>query len=178
MRRRGRSPTTHPGTNTPAEFLDRDDQDVIVKSIEDEALEQTRRFRTFFWYIGAFALLGSIAYPFLSYEECSTQWPVCFSHSFLSVVAHGCSIALGQQDDSSSPYSASTFGKVCLALIGSTILFWTSGATKEEADHYHLSLIFGNIVTFLGAALLRWDMENTLKDIRELDSAKYDHKTL
>jgi hypothetical protein len=177
MRRRGRSPTLHIGTNTSTQpdLLDEDDQDALVKSLEDKSLEQTRRFQRFFSYVGGFALVVSLVFPLMSHEECSTQWLTCLSHSIISATAHGCSVALGQADPHAS---ISKFSQAGVALIAFTVLLWLAGLSKENFDHFHLSLICGNIVTFLGAGLLRWDIENTLRDIKELKGAKYEHKSL
>jgi hypothetical protein len=178
MRRRGRSPTLHIGTNTRTQqhdLLDEDDQDTLVKSLETESLEQSRRFQIFFSYVGGFALLVSLGFPVISHEECSAQWLTCWSHSLVAAVAHCCSIALGQADPHAS---ISTFAKSGIALISLTVILWVVGVTSDSFDHFHLSLICGNIVTFLGAGLLRWDIENTLTDLEELKAAKYEHKSL
>jgi hypothetical protein len=53
-----------------------------------------------------------------------------------------------------------------------------SSIVGEEEEHFHLGLMIGNIVTFLGLLVLRWDALSTRLALQELDAAQYKHKAL
>ena len=177
MRRRGRSPTTYSGTNTAPEtqYIDRDDQDELVASLEDEATYQTKQFQKYFGFIGAFALLASLLYPLLCQEECSSRWIPCWMHATSSSVAHGLAIHQSRNDIQSQ---FSKWQLLALLLVGTPFSLWLLGKFPDDIEHFHLGLIIGNVVTFVGTMILRWDTLSTKKAIEDLHGEKYAYKTL
>ena len=180
MRRRGRSPTCHMGTNANTEeYLDKDDQDALVESLEVEALAQNRQFQTYFGIVGGFAALISLIYPLLCQQECSSQWFTCWFHALVSLFAHLGAIYLSRTDPSSlraqQPLAVVALTTVVIVI---PILLWIMGFFSEDIEHFHIGLTIGNLVTFVGTMLLRWDVYSTTKALEDLHGAKYEHKSL
>lgn len=200
MRRRGRSPTPKETTTNGStiesenEFLDTDDQTALIATLADEAQRHLKQFRLAFGLVGGFAAIVSLMYPLLNPEECSVRLFPCWFHSIGAAVIHSLSVALSQfqTPDISSPlYHTTTISQpnkgsrlLHIFLGGTTMLhvlpplLWWIGMLDNGAEHFHLGLWLGNVVTFLGALLLRWDASSTKRALEDLNDAKYEHKSL
>lgn len=192
IRRRGRSPTKHLGTNTAEasdalEFLDTDDQDALVESLAYESKAQAQQFQKLFGLVGLFAIFVSLGYPFLCQEECSVRAFSCWFHVLSSCGTHGLSIWLSRVD-LEALWSTEETGRVQMfppiaTLFGILvnlvpIVFWVGGIFHADVEHFHVGLGLGNVVTFTGSLLLRWDAVSTYAALEDLDGAKYEHKSL
>jgi TRAP-type uncharacterized transport system fused permease subunit len=155
--------------------MDKDDQDALVESMEDEAWQQTKQFQRFFGFVGGFAVLVSLAYPLLCQEECSVRWTTCWIHSIVSSVNHVCAILLSRRNQRSQDFQLLV---ATIFLVAAPSALWVFGNFAEDVEHFHVGLLVGNLVTFLGALLLRWDIESTSKALDDLNGAKYEHKSL
>jgi hypothetical protein len=156
--------------------MDIDDQDLLVHSLEDQAFQQTKDFQRYFGLVVGFAVLVSLVYPLLCQEECSTQWAACWIHAAVSSLTHALSILLSRKDPPSSrdlPLLLATSVPTVIA-----VLLWLAGKFAEDIEVFHLGLILGNIVSFMGSLLLRWDIQSTKTALEELHGAKYEHKSL
>lgn len=187
MRRRGRSPTPHHGTNTDPhhdendnDFLDSDDQNALVASLEAEYRSQAKQFQLAFGLVGGFAMAASLLYPFLCEEECSTRLLACWTHTAVAVVAHGLSILLSRIEQHGSSQTTRSMallvGASSLTLV--PVLLWVAGFFHDDIEHFHLGLVLGNAVTLTGSMLLRWDAHSTRIALEDLNGAKYEHKSL
>jgi hypothetical protein len=156
-------------------LLDEDDQEQLLQSLEQEVAKQTRQFQKLFALVGGFALLVSLFYPFLCATECSSQWIICWTHAVYSATMHGMVILISR-DLRQQARQALIY---CLAiLIIIPIILWILGKFADDIEHFHLGLMIGNIVTFVGWLLLRWDARSSGKALDDLNSAKYEHKSL
>ena len=116
MRRRGRSPTPHIGTNTTGAYdnddddddtmmmmmMDTDDQDALVESLELDAIQQTKDFSNYFGFVVGFAVLASLVYPLLCHEQCFPRMWTCGCHAMVSSATHVGAIWLSSSSSSSS----------------------------------------------------------------------------
>ena len=174
MRRRGRSPTVYEGTNTLSDdYMDSDDQNVLVETLEKEAAEAMMRIRFFFVSIGYFAIAASLVLPFLCQEECSAQSLSCWGHSIYSSILHLMSISLAKKQASDFNLFMVTFILASLPMI-----VWLMGKFEYDIEHFHLGLTLANMTTLTGCMLLRWDDSETAKSLEELNELKYTHKSL
>ncbi len=211
MKRRGRSPTKKSrSTNAilDGEMIDTDDQELLIRSLEEEAHQQSQLFQKAFAAVGGFAMVISLlVYPFLCHEECSQRLISCWTHAIVSCVTHGLSIQCSrcrnrkdncdedeQDDDDKNNKSDEDDGidPMILAIsIWKTKLFqgavvlnllplllWIVGFFDQDLEHFHLGLVLGNVVTLVGAFLLLWDVQSTRQALDELNGAKYEHKSL
>ena len=55
---------------------------------------------------------------------------------------------------------------------------WLMGDTGDDPDHFHLVLLIGNAISFLGSLVLLWDIDSTNKALADLESSQYKHKSL
>jgi len=178
MRRRGRSPTVYEGTNTETiEYLDSDDQDELLESLEIEAAEAIRRFRLYFVLVACFAIFLSLILPLLCQEECSEQALFCWTHSIYASILHGLSIFLAKNAGKRSNQDFHWF-VLTFVLVSIPMLVWTLGKIKDDIEHFHLGLALGNMTTLSGCMFLRWDDQSTAKSLQELHGLKYEHKSL
>ena len=58
------------------------------------------------------------------------------------------------------------------------IVWIFGGAFDHDEDHFHLGLMIGSLVTYLGSFFVRWDMKSMDKALEELHNAQYKHKAL
>ena len=204
MRRRGRSLTpvnqstnaedhndcsnyNQEGVGEQATFIDEDDQEKLVLSLQVDAIRQAEQFRRFFAVVCVFAILVTIAYPLLCRTYCSSQPRLCWIHSAYSSILHGVIIALQYY----VPLRGPQLGKITMeantesssrsAILLTAILITLPlllGVLKNDAEDFHLGLIIGNMVTFVGMLLLRWDAASTRRALEELHASKYKYKDL
>jgi hypothetical protein len=131
----------------------------------------------------------------------------CWIHSLYSITCHGLVIYLtlsllpapsplmrvGEED---TPITSNSKFQRPMILVAAILTFgpvglwkmrWLenrdtsvvySSAVGDEEEHFHLGLMIGNIVTFLGLLVLRWDALSTRQALQELDAAQYKHKAL
>ena len=169
------------------EPIDEDDQQELVESLQREAAVQSRFFQNVFGYgIGGMAIVFSLIFPLLCPDECTAEGTIvtlaCGSHSVFSSAVHAWSIhpfvlKTSSTTTRSPPPPPPIIIDVALQVI--PILLWLTGflSTKDE-DHFHLALLIGNIVTFIGSRLIYWDIQSTEKALENLDAARYKHKSL
>jgi hypothetical protein len=113
MRRRGRSPTRQfEATNSAFEtssddddedddggdtMMDTDEQDELIRSMEEDAQKQSQLFQTAFSLVGGFAMVTSLfVYPFVCHDECSQRLLSCWTHAIISSGTHGLSIKISR----------------------------------------------------------------------------------
>lgn len=181
-RRRGRSPTQYSdATNAvEAEPLDEDDQKELVESLEKEAAEQTKLFQAMFGFgIGGMAIVFSLIFPVLCPEECNvdrTTAMACWSHSIYSSILNAWVVYpfISRRSLTTKPPSIA----IDLVLQTIPIALWFAGFFGPDDDFFHVALFIGNILTFLGARIMYWDVQSTKKSLESLDAARYRHKTL
>jgi hypothetical protein len=156
-------------------LLDEDDQEQLLQSLEQEVAKQARQFQKLFALVGGFAFLVSLFYPFLCATECSSKWIIiCWTHAVYSATMHGIVILISRDLRQQSRQAI-----YCLSiLIIIPIILWILGKFADDIEHFHLGLMIGNIVTFVGWLLLRWDARSSGKALDDLNSAKYEHKSL
>lgn len=162
------------------EPLDEDEQRELVQSLHIQAVEQSRFFQKAFGYgIGGFAMIFSLCFPFLCPDECRHE-STCWVHAVFASAVHAWTVHSFVLPSSSAAASPSrSKDVVSLALQVIPWLIWVFGSSfAHDEDHFHLGLIIGNLVTYLGAFLIRWDMESTNKALQDLDAAQYRHKAL
>lgn len=210
MRRRGRSPTERfKATNSAldaseeengdnAVILDTDDQEELIRTMEEEAKKQSQLFQTAFSLVGGFAMVVSLfVYPFLCHDECSQRLFSCWTHAIVSCGTHGLSVKVSRstnrypngvdhiEDDINDdagpapifPSLPSLFG-ILVVLHVLPLVLWVLGAFDRDVEHFHLGLVLGNLVTLLGSFLLYWDAQSTQQALNDLHGAKYEHKSL
>lgn len=181
------------------QFIDEDDQKDLVESLQSEANIQSIFFQNLFGYgIGGLAILFSLIFPLLCPDECAANYndnnnnnnaTICWLHAFYSSLTHAWVIypfvtkKTSQTRRRVSKIRAITdFIGIALQLL--PIILWLTGffiiAVQQDGDahFFHLALIIGNFVTYIGAQLIYWDIQSTRKAIEELDSARYKHKAL
>jgi hypothetical protein len=184
--RRGRSQTRYSESTNAVddpnddEPLDEDDQQDLIESLEREAANQTGFFHAVFGFgIGGMAIVFSLIFPLLCPDECSAEKGAalaCWSHALFSSGLHGWSIhpfALKRSVTTRPPSIA-----VDIILQAIPIVLWFTGFISKDEDHFHLALLIGNFVTFLGARLMYWDLQSTKRSLEDLDAARYRHKSL
>eukprot|EP00525_Craspedostauros_australis_P012530 CAMPEP_0198117266 /NCGR_PEP_ID=MMETSP1442-20131203/17503_1 /TAXON_ID= /ORGANISM="Craspedostauros australis, Strain CCMP3328" /LENGTH=209 /DNA_ID=CAMNT_0043775287 /DNA_START=1 /DNA_END=630 /DNA_ORIENTATION=- len=186
--------STDNGTNDDAhaDFLDETEQDELVRSLEAEALQQTKLFQSAYRYISAFAVLVSLSYPLLCADECSAAWVSCWLHATVSAVLHIVTmVGITKHEDimlccvsdasqqmnktSTSWLYVPTIATVATALL---LLVWYAGYFGSDKDHFHIGLTIGNGVTVLAGRMLQWDARTTIGSLKDLNAAKYHHKSL
>ena len=175
------------GDGEPVTFIDEDDQEKLVLSLQADAIRQTEQFRRFFAFVCVFAILVTVAYPLLCRTYCSNQPRICWIHSGYSSILHGVIIALQYYVPLSGPQPgkitmeanavASSRNAILLTAILTTLPLLL-GVLKNDAEDFHLGLIIGNMVTFVGMLLLRWDAASTRRALEELHASKYKYKDL
>jgi hypothetical protein len=177
MRRRGRSPTVHQGTNTVPEdpVMDEDDQTALVEALEKEAAEQLKTFQLYFSCIGYFAMVLSLVFPLLCQEECSYQMTSCWTHALYSAMVHGLSLFLARNNSQSQGLR---WFVLTFLLVAIPMFIWMMAAFNEDIEHFHIGLILSTMTTFGGCMLLRWDDNSTSTSINDLKGLKYAQKTL
>eukprot|EP00980_Cylindrotheca_fusiformis_P028333 scaffold22592_cov129-Cylindrotheca_fusiformis.AAC.19 len=176
MRRRGRSPTTYVGTNTVSNedvMMDEDDQAALIAELEKEAAEQMEQFQRYFSYIGCFAIVISLGFPFLCQEECKYQLESCWIHATYASIVHGLSLYLARGKGKDNKWFIMAF--FCITI---PLFLWVKGAFHEDVEHFHVGLALSNVTTFGGSILLRWDDRSTSASIQDLNRLKYPHKAL
>lgn len=212
MRRRGRSPprreqeggvTRQEEDEEPEQYLDSDDQDALVSSLENEIIGQARQFDTYFRIVVVFAIIVSlIIYPFLiCREECSMHVQSCAVHSVISSVIHGLcfyntndkitammattvkrfgtSAAQSKEDNNNNIVWDYVWHVGMLLLVLLPIIMWLyNGFYESDIEHFHLGLIAGNVTIYCGALLIRWNNNSLSSELQELYKAKYDYKSL
>jgi hypothetical protein len=67
-------------------------------------------------------------------------------------------------------------GTVLLVVI--PVILWLTGKFADDIEHFHVGLVVGNLVTFVGSMMLRWDVRSTTRFLEDLHGAKYEHKSL
>ena len=182
-KRRGRSKTRYSeSTNADQneEPMDEDDQIEFIKSLEKEAADQTHFFQAVFGFgIGGMAIIFSLIFPLLCPDECNVDRETaiaCWSHSVFSSGGHAWSVypfVFRRSLSTGSPPIA-----IDVALQAIPIVLWFIGFFSKDEDHFHLALLMGNIVTFLGARMIHWDIQSTKRSLENLDAARYSHKSL
>jgi hypothetical protein len=205
MRRRGRSPTQYRKTTdgiidgvnddngdaslSPCEPMDEDEQRELVQRLRTEAAKQSKFFQQLFGFgIGGFATILSLLFPMLCPDECHNEQS-CWVHSVYSSLVHIYTvypfIPTSKLTSSATSASArrtfrSRWKDVCgMMLHIIPFVLWCTGlAFNHDIDHFHLGLIIGNLVTYLGSWLVYWDMQSTNNALQELDDAQYRHKSL
>jgi hypothetical protein len=195
-RRRGRSPTQYIATNGTAivyngnddddddgndedssvEPLDEDEQRELVQSLRIQAAQQSRFFQTAFGFgIGGFAMIFSLCFPFLCPDECHHE-KMCWMHAVYASAVHAWTVH-SLVLPSARPNRWKDMVNLALQVLPWMMwLFGTSFAHDE--DHFHMGLMIGTLVTYLGAFLIRWDMESTDRALKDLDNARYKHKAI
>eukprot|EP00536_Pseudo-nitzschia_multiseries_P009496 jgi/Psemu1/23330/gm1.23330_g len=196
--RRGRSPTPYQNATNADNFdddasmMDEDDQLELVESLQREAISQTRFFQKLFCYgIGGIAIAISLAFPLLCPDECGADQETamaCWSHSVFSTAVHLRTVRPFASESPPSPSPTTTISRSAAAIrvqsaidivlqVGPIGLWW-AGFFSTDEDHFHLALLIGNFVTFLGARLIQWDMQATQHALESLDASRYKHKSL
>jgi hypothetical protein len=144
--------------------------------------------------IGGFAIVFSLIFPLLCPDECAANnndnnnATICWLHAVYSSLTHAWVIYPFVMKETSqtrrgvSKLRTRTDFIVIAFLQLLPIILWLTGffiAVQQDDDHFfHLALIIGNVVTYIGAHLIHWDIQSTRKAIEELDSARYKHKAL
>jgi len=189
---------TNAGNYDDDEPMDEDDQRELVKLLQLEAAAQSSFFQKVFGYgIGGTAIFLSLVFPLLCPDECSADRGTalaCWSHSVFSCGVHARMIhpfvlqssstttELSSSTTSSSASTSLTITTIAtntdIALQVIPILLWLTGFFSKDEDHFHLALLISNLVTYLGAHLVFWDMQATQKELESLDAARYKHKAL
>ncbi len=200
-RGRGRSPTKHiRGTNSAkidnglvdtnddssAEPLDEDEQKELVENLHAEAFAQSRFFQKLFGYgIGGFAAILSLTFPLLCPDECYHE-STCWFHAVYASAVHCWAVhpfVVGSFA-STNTYLVSGIGPRWKSYVSLTFQFapwmiWLFGTSfAQDQDHFHVGLMIGNLVTFLGGFLIYWDMQSTNKALKDVKDAQYKHKAL
>ena len=179
LNRRGRSQTRYSeSTNADQdELIDEDDQQELIESLQREAAIQSRFFQNIFGFgIGGMAIVFSLIFPLLCPDECAAEgMGACWSHSVFSSALHAWSIHPFVLKTLSTR-SPTTIIDVALQMI--PILLWLTGFVSRDEGLFHFALLVGNIVTFIGAHLIYWDMKSTETALGNLDAARYKHKSL
>jgi len=202
MRNRGRSPTecsratnAAQDSSSHCEMLDTDDQEELIKGLEAQSQRQAKFFQTAFAGVGVFAMVISLFfYPFFCLDECSTRPISCWTHAFISCGTHAVSIKMSQSlsmlvnehgeiqaSDPMLPPRAlfqSWVFWVWVAVHLVPLLLWVIGSFDGDAEHLHIGLILGNLVSMVGALTLLWDAYTTREAFADLIGAKYEHKSL
>lgn len=176
--------------------MDTDDQDDLIHSLQEDARKQSELFQKAFAAVGGFAMVTSLlVYPFLCHDECSKRLASCWTHAIVSCGTHGLSIRLSRSmnyprqhsDAEEDDYGPSplfvAFWKTplfaaAIALHILPLVLWVVGVFDQDVEHFHLGLVFGNVVTLLGSSILLWDVYSTRRALSELNGAKYEHKSL
>jgi len=185
-------------------MMDEDDQRELVETLQREAAAQTRFFQKVFGYgIGGMAMVLSLVFPLLCPDECGVDRETaraCWIHSVLSFAVHARTLLPFLSEPSASKLvstSKATSKATSTATSTATatsftipdavdvlsqavpILIWWGGLfSTHDEDHFHLALLIGNFVTFVGARLMHWDMRATERALEDLDGARYKHKSL
>ncbi|KAG7342210.1 hypothetical protein IV203_007302 [Nitzschia inconspicua] len=193
-RRRGRSPTKEfastdaasavaRGDNTidedsPVELLDEDEQKALVDKLKADAAAQSRFFQRLYGYgIGGFATIFSLCFPLLCPDECHKE-RVCWIHAVYSSLTHVWTVHPFLVPSTKSQLYRWN-GIISLIVQVIPWLIWMFGtAFLQDEDQFHLGLMIGNLVTYLGSFLIDWDMNSTNRALKELDDAQYKHKAL
>ena len=175
---RGRSPTKY-CTSTNSDPIDEDEQRELVESLRrDAAVQEMQLFKVYGFGIGGMAIVFSLIFPLLCPDECSTGAAGCWSHAVYSSLTHLYVIHPFVLKNTSTRVLATRMDAVAFLLQAIPIIFWFAGFFSRGEDNFHLILLIGNAISYLGAHLVCWDMQSTLKSIEELDAARYKHKTL
>jgi len=172
-------------TNADGQFIDEDDQKELVEALHREAYIQSIFFQNIFCFgIGGLAIIFSLILPLLYPGEYANDRStagsiICYSHAVYSSLTHAWTIhpfiLKTSQATGVSKIPTDVVGIVLQAI---PIVLWLTGFLTQDEDHIHLALLIGNVVTIIGAHLIYWDMHSTRKAIKELDNARYKHKTL
>lgn len=196
-RRRGRSPTALSQSSNAAvdhrdaiynlddddddddssvEPLDEDEQKALVERLHAEGAAQSRFFQQLFGYgIGGFASIFSICFPLLCPDECRRE-QLCWVHALYSCLVHVWTVHPFIFSSATTKQWKDVFSLIVQVL---PWLIWIFGtAFSHDEDHFHLGLLIGNLVTYLGAFVIRWDMQSTNKALKQLHDAQYRHKAL
>jgi hypothetical protein len=178
------------------ELMDEDDQNALVQSYHAQAAAQSQFFQKVFGYgIGGLAMVLSLALPVLCPEECAVLGArSCWGHAVYACVVHAWSVhpflfrppqtPAPSIDDKAALLALSTnndpgyFVVVGMTLQLIPLIMWLAGFFNHDEDHFHLGLMIGDVVTFGGAWLIRWDMQSTDRLLLDLNNAKYEHKSL
>jgi hypothetical protein len=162
--------------DSSVEPMDEDDQRAIMESLHAEAIAQSRFFQHLFGYgIGGVAMIISFCFPLLCPDECYHE-RLCWLHATFSSAVHAWTVHPFILHLTELPQWK---GVVGLAFQIVPWLIWLFGTTfSHDADHFHLGLMIGNLVTYSGSFLIHWDMQSTNMALRELDDAQYRHKAL
>jgi hypothetical protein len=162
--------------DSSVEPLDEDEQKALVESLHAEAAAQSRFFQQLFGYgIGGFAMIFSLCFPLLCPDECR-QEQLCWVHAVYASLVHAWTV-----HPFILPSSKMQLWKAMVSLMAQAMpwIIWIFGtAFSHDDDHFHLGLMIGNLVTYLGAFVIHWDMKSTNKALKELDDAQYKHKEL
>ena len=201
VKRRGRSQTpADQCTNAashgredgePVCYMDEDDQDELVTSLQDDAIRQAKQFHKFFAFVCLFAIFVTVLYPWLCPVDCSNKQFRCWIHTGYSVLLHALDIALQKHTPFENTPQSTMIGMKAALFISSRGLILAAasltvlplvlllvGAITDDVEDFHLGLIVGNMVTFGGLVLLRWDAASTNRALEELNGSKYKYKDL
>ena len=169
--RRGQSPAADPQEKEQeAEFLDEADQEQLIEDLKVESVAQQEKIVSAFRCILGLAMLVSIAYPFLSLEECADNMFPCGSHAVWSVAGH----ALTWKTLPESPATKTTQ----FLLVTSLLVPLALVGVMELSHTFHGGLWIGNAVTILGLVLIQWDSISTDQAFSDLQNSKYKYKDL
>jgi hypothetical protein len=173
MRRR-RTTASDGASAEAADPIDENEQDEIVKNINDDASAQMKEMIQIFGYI---CLVAAVACVVLGVTA-STK--VLGVHA---MVASGLHILARYLCSSTSATSfwrdagllvATVFPMLALFLLLPAMSLSNYGAESE----YHLSLTLGNLLTSVTCVFLKRDQNSTAKAISELHASKYSFKSL
>lgn len=203
--RRGRSPTPYVGTNTSKrkliddddpdgaaaapDYLDDDDQTRLVEELTQDAIRQTQQFRRYFSIMAIFASSVSLLYPILNPEERAGEPRACWTHAVVSSILHLLGLINHPRRTSveEKPDPIDSVGSwiqllllivVIVVPLGMSLAVYWWELTVRDAHYFHLALMGGNLVTYLGSVLLNWDVSTTRKALEDLQKSKYSHKSL
>lgn len=199
--RRGRSPTTYTGTTNGSanasddknvEPMDEDDQKALVENIRKEATAQSRFFQLLFGYgVGGFGVALSLVLPLLCDEECKDAKLECWCHALFSFLLHVWSVypfvvktsfsdasSLSPMDYSTSLMEARWKQVVGLALQMLPVVLWLGGGMGDDPAYFHLVLLIGNVISYLGSRVILWDIHSTNRALADLEGSQYRHKSL
>mmetsp|Transcript_2494 Transcript_2494/g.5434 ORF Transcript_2494/g.5434 Transcript_2494/m.5434 type:complete len:207 (+) Transcript_2494:97-717(+) len=201
--RRGRSPTAYAGSTNDGsghdddddtygagrvvESMDEDDQKALIEKLRNQAMNQQVFFQQLFGYgVGGFGVVLSLALPIICQEECQFMQIECWSHSFISLGLHILAVYPFVVGTTPTPTTtardnhARKFQQKMIGVVSQLLPFivWLLGWFGDDRDHFHLSLLIGNAITFFGHHFIMWDIESTNKAICDLEKAQYNHKSL
>jgi uncharacterized protein with PQ loop repeat len=191
-RGRGREPRDNDVTNEFV-FLDEDDQNRLVQEIQTKVNEQQARIVKLFQWLCRVTAVLTILFVWLSvasasdaeslsdnkynkYDEHKRAQTWQWLHGLASAGLH-----LQQATQCTvQSFRAVSFMMMIVANVAlASFAVWN--ARTEQADSFvfaHQGLVLSNLVTILGAWVVRWDEKDTIWQLTELKQAKYRYKDL